>query len=222
MSQEQWAAVDQYICEHLVQQDSALTEAQAAAAKANLPTISVSAAQGKMLHLLAQMQNARAILELGTLGGYSTIWLARALFPGGRVTTLEIDSKHADVARANFQRANLSDKIDLRLGPALETLPKLLEEKAGPFDFVFIDADKNNIPHYFEWALKLTRPGSVIVVDNVVRRGKLPDATSDDANVKGVRRLHEILSKEPRINATTIQTVGAKGYDGFTLIRVVS
>jgi predicted O-methyltransferase YrrM len=166
------------------------------------------------------LAGARNILELGTLGGYSTIWLARALPTGGRVITLEADPKHAAVAAANFARAGLDDRIELRLGRASETLPKVAAESRGPFDLIFIDADKPSIPQYFDWALKLSRPGSVILVDNVVRDGALADETSRDPSIQGVRRLHELLALEPRIVATTIQTVGSKGYDGFTLIRV--
>jgi len=222
MNPEQWASVDNYIVEKIVPQDAALTEAQADSVAAGLPTISVSAAQGKFLHLLAQTQGARRILEMGTLGGYSTIWLARALPAGGSLVSLEIEPKHADVARANVARAGLAKIVEIRLGAALDSLKKLEQEKGAPFDFVFIDADKQNIPEYMKWALKLTRIGSVIVVDNVVRRGKLSDPASEDLSVQGVRRLHDYLSTEPRINATTIQTVGAKGYDGFTLVRVVA
>lgn len=221
MNPEQWAAVDSFIGDRIVPQDAALLDAQKDSVAAGLPTISVSAAQGKFLHLLAQIQGAKRILELGTLGGYSTIWLARALPAGGTLVSLEIDPKHRDVAQANVARAGLSKVVEIRLGAALDSLKNLAEEKRDPFDFIFIDADKSNIPEYMGWALKLSRPGSVIIVDNVVRRGKLADPASDDASVQGVRRLHDMLSKEPRISATTIQTVGAKGYDGFTLVRVV-
>ena len=221
MNQELWTAVDQYITATLVQPDAALAAASAAGAAAGMPAISVAPNQGKLLHLLARMQGARNILEIGTLAGYSTIWLARALVPGGRVITLEVESRHADVARANFAIAGLSDAVELRVGPALETLPQLAAEGAGPFDLVFIDADKVNIPEYFAWALRLTRPGSVIIVDNVVRDGKVIDAASVDPSVVGVRRLNEMLAIESRVSATTIQTVGSKGYDGLTLAVVV-
>lgn len=220
MTQEQWTKVDTYIADQLVPQDAALTEAQRDSVAAGLPTISVSAAQGKFLHLLAQMQNARRILEMGTLGGYSTIWLARALQPGGKLISLEIEPKHAAVAQANITRAGLEKIVDIRLGAALDSLKILATEKGEPFDFIFIDADKTNIPEYLIGALKLSRSGTVIVIDNVVRKGKLCDPASDDASVQGVRRLHDLLSTETRISATTIQTVGAKGYDGFTLVRV--
>ena len=219
--QEQWTAVDQYIGSQLISADAALDAALAATAAANLPAISVSPAQGKLLFLLAQFGGARNILEIGTLGGYSSIWLARALPAGGRLITLEADPKHAEVARANFVRAGLEPVIELRLGKALDTLPKLAAEGGEPFDLFFIDADKPNIPEYFRWALKLSRRGSLIVVDNVVRDGKLADADSTDRDVQGSRRLHELLAAEPRVAATTIQTVGCKGYDGFTAAIVL-
>lgn len=222
MSQEQWTAVDNYISEQLLPADPLLDAALAATAAAGLPAISVSPLQGRLLLVLTQLAGARSILELGTLGGYSTICLARALPPGGRVITLESDKKHAAVARENFARVGLDSMIELRLGRALDTLPKLAAEGKGPFDLIFIDADKANIPEYFAWALKLSRPGSVIVVDNVVRDGELADASSTDPSILGVRRLHQILRHEPRVTATTIQTVGVKGYDGFTLVRVNS
>ena len=184
------------------------------------PSIQVSAAQGKLLHLLARMRGARSILEIGTLGGYSTIWLARALpAAGGRLITLEAEPKHADVARANLAAAGLSNVVDLRLGRAIETLPTLTKE--APFDLVFIDADKPSTADYFQWALKLTRPGSAIVVDNVVRRGAVADASSTDANVQGVRRFYDALASDRRVTATAMQTVGSKGYDGFALALVL-
>lgn len=217
---ELWSAVDRYIGEAIVPSDPALDAALAASDEAGLPSIAVSAAQGKFLSLLAIIRGAKNILELGTLGGYSSIWLARALPAGGRLITLEAEPRHADVARANIARAGLSDVVQVRLGRALDTLPQLAREGAGPFDFIFIDADKVNIPEYFDWSLKLARPGSVIVVDNVVRRGNVIDAASTDANVQGVRRFNEQLAKTERVSATTIQTVGSKGYDGFTLALV--
>ncbi len=222
MSQDQWTAVDEYINTLVVRPDAALDAALAAAAAAGMPAINVAPNQGKLLHLLATIRGARSILEIGTLAGYSTIWLARALPPGGRVVTLELDPRHADVARANFAIAGLSDAIDLRVGRALDTLPQLAAEKAAPFDLTFIDADKVNIPEYFAWALRLSHIGSVIVVDNVVREGAVVDATSTDPAVVGVRRLNDILAVEPRVSATTIQTVGSKKYDGFTLAVVVA
>jgi predicted O-methyltransferase YrrM len=215
-----WTAVDRYISECLVGADPALDAALAASTAAGLPAINVTPNQGKFLHLLARIQGARSILEIGTLGGYSTIWLARALPAGGRVVTLESDAKHAGIARSNFEGAGLAGMVDLRVGRALDTLPRLAEEGLGPFDFVFIDADKAGIPEYFEWALRLSRPGSVILVDNVVRNGAVIDASSEDPSVRGVRRFNEILSGDRRVSATTLQTVGSKGYDGFTLAVV--
>jgi predicted O-methyltransferase YrrM len=212
-----WSAVDRYITDHLIPADPALDAALSASAAAGLPAISVSPAQGKMLHLLAAIRGARNILEIGTLGAYSTIWLARALPPGGRLVTLEMNPRHAELARANLEGAGLQDVADVRLGPALETLPALEREGKGPFDFVFIDADKASIPAYFSWAIRLGRVGTVIVVDNVIRKGALIDPSNQDPNVVGVRRFHEALAAEPRVSATTVQTVGSKGYDGFTL-----
>ena len=216
-----WTKVDGYIADALFPADPILEATLQASIDAGLPDIQVSPAQGRFLQLLARMQKAVRILELGTLGGYSTIFMARALGAGGRLITLEFDPKHAEVARANFARAGLSGGIELRLGPALETLPQLAAEGAGPFEFVFIDADKVNIPEYFQWALKLTRAGSLIVVDNVVRKGALADPANSDPSVRGVRRFHEMLAKETRVSATTLQTVGSKGYDGLTLALVV-
>lgn len=221
MNPDQWAAVDQFITEMVVPADPALDAVLAASAAAGLPAINVAPNQGKLLHLLARTQRARSILEVGTLGGYSTIWLARALPPGGRLVTLEADPHHAEVARANFAHAGLADVIDLRRGLALETLPQLVAARQGPFDFVFIDADKVHIGEYFDWALRLTRPGSLILVDNVVRKGAIVDATSGDPNVQGVRRFYQQLAAEARVSATAIQTVGSKGYDGLALAIVL-
>lgn len=222
MTQEQWSAVDRYITELLVQPDAALDGALQSSAAAGLPAISVSPPQGKLLMLLAMLQGARNILEIGTLGGYSTIWLARALPPGGRLITLEADAKHAEIARENIERAGLDGVVELRLGPALETLPRLAAENRGPFDFIFIDADKPSIPDYFTWSLKLVRRGSVIIVDNVIRSGAVIDAANGDANVQGVRRFNDMLAAEPRVSATVIQTVGGKGYDGFAMALVIA
>lgn len=220
MTQDQWSAVDRYVADLLIPPDTSLDETLKASSAAGLPAISVSPPQGKLLMLLARMHGARNILEIGTLGGYSTIWLARALPAGGRLITLEAEARHADVARANIARAGLAGSVDLRLGLALNTLPQLEVEGRGPFDFIFIDADKPNIPEYFTWALRLSGAGSVIVVDNVVRQGAVVDATSTDTNVQGVRRFNDLLAAERRVDATTIQTVGSKGYDGFTLAVV--
>ena len=220
MNQSQWDAVDDYAARLLVHEDQALQEAIRDSKAAGLPDISVTAAQGKLLHLCARMQRAARILEIGTLGGYSTIWLARALGAGGRVVTLELDEKHARVARANIERAGVSDRVDIRVGPAIDTLPTLADQ--APFDLVFIDADKPSTPEYFRWARRLSRPGTLIVVDNVVRKGTLVESNSGDASVDGMRRLNELAGADPGISATLIQTVGAKGYDGFLLALVNS
>ena len=220
MSEALWTTVDQYITDALVPPDAALDFVLKESEKAGLPPIQVAANQGKFLMLLAQIQGARNILELGTLGGYSTLWLARALPSGGRLITLEADRKHAEVARAGFARAGLQDVIELRLGPALETLPQVASEGRGPFDLIFLDADKDNYPGYFPWLIKLSRPGTVIVADNVVRNGAVIDADDEDPRVIGVRRFYELVAAEPRVNATAIQTVGNKGYDGFAIMTV--
>lgn len=220
MPQEQWTEVDRYISELLVNSDEALEAALKDSAAAGLPPINVAPNQGKFLNMLAHIQGARHILEIGTLGGYSTIWLARALPKGGDLVTLESEPKHAAVARNNIARAGLSDLVEVRVGLALDTLPKLLSEKRAPFDFVFIDADKKNFPEYFTWALQLSRPGSLIIVDNVVRNGAILQANSADPNIQGVRRFNELVAAEPRVMATAMQTVGSKGYDGFALIIV--
>jgi len=219
MSQEQWTAVDRYITDLFIPSDSALDAALADSDAAGLPSIHVSPVQGKLLHLLARLQGARNILEIGTLGGYSTIWLARALPAGGRLITLEASSKHAEVARANLARAGLAEIVDVRLGKALDTLPQIADK--GPFDLIFIDADKSGYPDYLPWALQLSRPGSLIIADNVVRKGGVADAANPDPNVQGVRRFSELLAGEPRIESTVLQTVGSKGYDGFAVSLVV-
>jgi len=203
-----------------VPQDEALREALDRAEAAGLPQIQVSPPQGKLLQMLARLVGTRTVLEFGTLGGYSTILIARALPEDGRLITLEANPDYAEVARGSIERAGLGGVVELRLGPALETLPKLAAEGAGPFDLTFIDADKANTPDYFAWALDHSRPGSLIVADNVVRGGSLAEAASDDPATQAQRRLHETLADEPRVSATTIQTVGSKGYDGFTIARV--
>lgn len=213
-----WDNVDRYIGETLVQPDAALAAALEASDAAGLPAISVSPAHGKLLWLLARTIGAKRILEIGTLGGYSAIWLARALAPGGRLITLEALEKHVAVARQNLARAGLAHIVEVRVGSALDTLPRL----EGPFDLTFIDADKQNNAEYFRWALKLARPGSLIVVDNVVRDGAVIDARSRDAAVQGVRRLYELIASEPRVAATAVQTVGIKGYDGFAIALVLA
>ncbi|HKU45549.1 MAG TPA: O-methyltransferase [Burkholderiales bacterium] len=212
-----WDDVDRYIVESLVKPDAALDAALEASDAAGLPAINVSPAHGKLLWILARLVNAKRVLEIGTLGGYSTIWLARGMASGGRLTTLEAVEKHAVVARANLERADVAKMVDVRVGPALDTLPSV----QGPMDLTFIDADKQNNADYFRWALKLSRPGSVIVVDNVVRDGKVVDERSRDASVLGVRKLNELLTGEKRVSATAIQTVGSKGYDGFTVALVL-
>jgi predicted O-methyltransferase YrrM len=222
MSDEKWSTVDTYITGALVKADGALETALETSEAAGLPAISVAPSQGKFLHILARLVNARAILEIGTLGGYSTIWMARALQPGGRLVTLECDPKHADLAKANIARAGVGGIVDVRLGAALETLPRIAAEKIGPFDLVFIDADKVSTPDYFQWALKLSRVGSLIVVDNVIRKGEVANAKSDDPAVRSMRRFIEMAAAEPRVVATAIQTVGSKGYDGFSIALVTS
>jgi predicted O-methyltransferase YrrM len=226
MSQEdfigRWTAVDDYITGLLVPPDPALDGALRDSVAAGLPAIQVTPNLGKLLHLLARIQGARRILEVGTLGGYSAIWLARALPPDGRLVTLESEKKHADIAAANLARAGLTGQVEIRLGRALETLPHLHAEGGAPFDLVFIDADKQSNPEYFQWAMKLTRPGSVIVIDNVVSNGAVIDADNTDPAIEGVRRLNRLLAAEPRVSVTELQTVGSKGYDGFALALVTA
>lgn len=218
MTQDTWNSVEQYFDGLLIPADPALDAAARASEDAGLPPIAVAANQGKLLHLLARMMGARDILEVGTLGGYSAIWLARALPEDGRLVTLEADPKHAEVAEANLAAAGLGDRAEVVVGRALDTLPQL----SGPFDLAFIDADKENNAEYFSWALRLSRPGSVIIVDNVVRAGRVAQDDSDDPAVQGVRRLLDLISAEPRVDATALQTVGGKGYDGLTIALVLS
>ena len=220
MSRELWTAVDDYFDRALVPSDPALDAALEDSEAAGLPVIGVAPNQGKMLQILARLQGARRILEIGTLGGYSTIWLARALPADGRLITLEVEPKHAAVARRNIERADLGDVVDLRLGPALETLPKLAAEGLGPFDLIFIDADKPNNADYFTWAVELSRPGTLIVVDNVVRRGEVVDPDNDDPSTLGVHRLNDVIHADPRVSATALQTVGRKGHDGLVMALV--
>jgi predicted O-methyltransferase YrrM len=222
MAEDQWTEVDRYFSESLLPGDPILESALEASIAAGLPPINVSPNQGKLLQMLAQLVGSRSILEIGTLAGYSSIWLARGLRPGGRLITLEVEPMHADVARLNFARAGLKDVVELRLGNALELLPRMSRERPEPFDLIFIDADKENIPAYFEWALKLSRPGTLIVVDNVVRNGAVLDADSSDPSVRGVRRFIEMLGAEADVSGTVIQTVGIKGYDGFAIMLVGS
>ncbi|MGB6742333.1 MAG: O-methyltransferase [Terracidiphilus sp.] len=222
VAQPVWIAVDNYFGGLLAPGDAELDAALAANRAAGLPAIDVSPLQGKFLHLLVQIARPRRVLEIGTLGGYSTIWMARALPRGGRIVSLEYNPKHADVARKNLQNAGLLKRVDLRVGRALDSLPVLASSGAGPFDLIFIDADKRSNPDYLQWALKLSRPGTVIVVDNVVRDGKVIDAASADADIRGTRRMASMLAREPRLSATVLQNVGVKGYDGFVLAVVVS
>ncbi len=221
MPQDRWAAVDSYIGGSLVPADAALEAALQASASAGLPAISVSPAQGKLLHLLALGQGARRILEIGALGGYSAIWLARALPPGGHLITLEANPRHAEVARANLANAGLAGVAEVRAGRAQDTLPLLDTAGGGPFDLIFIDADKPSYADYLTWSVRLSRPGTMIIADNVVRNGAVADPASRSADVQGVRRFIEALAAEPRASATVIQTVGSKGYDGFALAVVL-
>lgn len=220
MNKQLWTEVDQYITDLLVPPDPVLDATLAASAAAKLPSIAVSPSQGKMLMLLARLAGASRILEIGTLGGYSSIWLARALRPGGRLITLEANPKHAEVAQANISRAGFAESVEVRLGDARAGIQQLVAEGSAPFELIFIDADKRSIPHYLEYSLKLSRRGTLIIIDNVIREGALIDGASQDPDVQGVRRMHEVLAGDPRLSATTIQTVGSKGYDGFTLALV--
>lgn len=220
MNADLWTRLDGYIEERLVRQDPALAAAVTASAAAGLSPIEVSPAHGKLLHLLARAVRARRILEIGTLGAYSTIWLARALEPGGRLVTLEADPHHADIARTNLSRAGLSGVVEIRVGAALDTLPALMQDGAAPFDLAFLDADKANNPHYIEWAVRLGRPGTLIIVDNVVRGGAVLDEHGESADVRGIRRAYELVGAHPQLSATAVQTVGQKGYDGFLLALV--
>ena len=220
METDTWTRVDGYLADELLPADAALAAALQSSEAAGLPAISVSPMHGQLLQMLAQLCGARHILEIGTLGGYSTIWLARALPPDGRLVSLEADEKHAAIARANITRAGLDRVVQIRVGRALDSLPVLAAEPGPPVDLTFIDADKVNTPEYFTWALRMSRPGSLIVVDNVIRNGAVADASSTDVSVQGMRRFFERVRSEPRVSATAIQTVGIKGYDGFAVVRV--
>jgi predicted O-methyltransferase YrrM len=220
MSETLWAKVDDYLVEKLIPADPVLTAAHEANVAAGLPAIDVTPCQAKLLHLLARIQGARRILEIGTLGGYSTIWLARALPEDGRLVTLELEERHAAVAKKNLERAGLSSRVELRLGPAAESLEAMQREGVEAFDFIFIDADKPSNPVYLEWALKLARAGTILVVDNVIREGAVIDAKSRDASVQGTRKLFDLVAANPRLDATALQTVGSKGYDGFVVAIV--
>ena len=221
MSQKKWDQVDHFLEDRLLPHDEILEAALQASNEAGLPAISVTATQGRFLNLLARVRGARRILEIGTLGGYSTIWLARALPADGSLVTLELDSNCSTVARTNFERAGLADLIDLREGPALDSLPQLAAEGGAPFDLVFLDADKEHHPDYFQWALKLSRPGTLIVADNVVRDGAILDPATEDPSLQGIRELFDLLYSDSRVEATALQTVGSKGYDGFAMALVV-
>jgi predicted O-methyltransferase YrrM len=220
MSKKKWTAVDRYISEALIPADPVLETALAASDKAGLPSIAVTPSQGRFLMILAQAIGARSILEMGSLGGYSTIWLARGLADDGKLITLEADPKHAEVAQANVARAGFAEKVEIRVGKALDALPQLAAEGHVGFDLIFIDADKGNYPGYLEWAVKLSHTGTVIIGDNVVREGKVVEADDPDPSIQGVRRMNEIIAAEPRLVATAIQTVGSKGYDGFMIAIV--
>lgn len=222
MDQNRWTAVDRYLSETLIPPDHGMDEALEANACAGLPAIDVAPNQGKLLHLIARIQRAQRILEIGTLGGYSTIWLARALSPEGRLVTLEVEQKHATVARSNLDRAGVSALVDIRVGPALDSLAALHAEQPAPFDFIFLDADKPNNPNYLDWAVKLSRPGTLILADNVIRDGAILDPENPDPHVRGTREFLEKLGRHPRLDATAIQTVGVKGYDGFAMAIVNS
>jgi predicted O-methyltransferase YrrM len=221
MTDSLWTDVDRYASQLLVRPAAGLRAASEASDAAGLPAISVSVPQGKFLKLLAQSMRATRILEVGTLGGYSAIWMAQALPCGGTLVTLEVDARHAELAQVNIARAGLSDVVQVRLGPAIETLTAMVEERTDPFDLIFIDADKPSYPAYLPLAISLSRAGTLIIADNVVRKGAVIDADSTDPRVQGVRRFNELVARNPRLDATLLQTVGSKGYDGFTLARVV-
>jgi predicted O-methyltransferase YrrM len=218
--QKQWTAVDRYLVDLLVPTDQALDEALRSSERAGLPALNVAPNQGKFLQILTQIQGARRILEIGTLGGYSTIWMARALPKDGRLITLEFEPKHAEVARGNIARANLSDRVDIRVGKAVDSLAALVQAGEAPFDLIFIDADKPSNPEYLQWSLKLSRPGTLIIGDNVVRDGQVVDPNNQDPKIVGTRRFLEMLGELPQLTVTAIQTVGSKGYDGFAIARV--
>ena len=220
--QELWKQVDGYLGSLLAPADDALTAALATNHEANLPAIDVPVQLGKFLALMIQISGSKRVLEIGTLGGYSTIWMARAIPAAGQVVTLELEPRHAEIARANLARAGVLDRVDLRVGPALESLRKIHESGVAPFDFIFIDADKKGLPEYLDWSLKLAHKGTIILADNVIRDGRVIDAESADPHIQGTRRFLELASAHPRLNATVIQTVDSKGYDGFAMAVVLS
>lgn len=215
-----WIEVDRYFVETLHLSDPILDRAMRANSEAELPAIDVAPNQGKLLHLMAKLARAQKILEIGTLGGYSTIWLARALAPDGLLVSLEFNAKHAEVAKSNIERAGLSDRVQIRVGAALDSLPLIESEALAPFDFIFIDADKPNNPSYLEWAIQLSRPGTPIIIDNVVRDGAVAEASSTDPTIEGTRKMFDAMSRDSRISCTALQTVGSKGYDGFAMAIV--
>lgn len=216
-----WKKVDDFFTEALISSDPALDAATAANREADLPAIDVTPLQGRFLELMIRASGARRALEIGTLGGYSTIWMAQAVGPDGKVITLELDPHHAEVAKGNFDKAGFSDRVELRLGPATESLANLIAEKSAPFDFIFIDADKATYPEYIQQSLRLSRPGTLIIADNVVRDGKVIDPDNPDPNIQGVRRFTELIAAEPRLSSTVLQSVGSKGYDGFAISIVL-
>lgn len=220
MDEPLWGRMDDYIANKLVKPDAALDAALAANSAAGLPAIDVSAAQGKFLRLMVRITGARRILELGTLGGYSTIWMARALPADGRLVTLEYEPRHADVARRNIDAAGIGHKVTIHVGAAVDTLPVVAKESSEPFDFIFIDADKPNNPVYLDWAVKLARPGTVIILDNVIRDGKVLDPANPDPRIVGTRAAYDLIARHPRLSATALQTVGSKGWDGFAMMVV--
>lgn len=219
--QETWAAVDRYFGDQLSPHDEALVACIEANREAGLPSIDVPALLGKFLHLMVRISGARNVLEIGTLGGYSTIWMARALPSGGQLVTLEIDPHHAEIARQNLEHAGVLDRVEITIGPAIDAMKALYDGAAPPFDLVFIDADKKSLPDYLDWSIKLSRPGTILIVDNVVRDGKVLDPASSDADIQGVRRMTERIAANPRLSATAIPTVGARGYDGFAMAVVL-
>ncbi len=220
-AKEIWKQVDQYFTDALIAPGEGFGTALQANQNADLPPIDVTPLQGKFLELLVRATGARRVLEIGTLGGYSTLWLTRALPPDGLVVTLELEPRHAEVAKRNLEAAGLADRVELRIGPAAETLAALVKERAAPFDFIFIDADKSGYPEYLQWSMKLSRPGTLIIADNVVRDGKVIEPESPDPNIQGVHRFTELAAAEPRLSTTVLQTVGSKGYDGFAIAVVL-
>jgi predicted O-methyltransferase YrrM len=220
MSHDQWTAIDQYLTDRLIDEDGALDSALTASEEAGLPHINVAPNQGKLLMLIAQIAGAKRVLEIGTLGGYSTIWLGRGIPADGHIDTLEFKPDHAEVARKNIRIAGLEGVVEIHIGKALDTMKHLVRQDTAPYDLIFIDADKTSLPDYLEWSLKLSRPGTVIIADNVVRNGRVINSATTDRDVQGVQRFIELAGANPRLESTAIQTVGSKGYDGFAMLRV--